>query len=184
MSRQSIFCIATSHFQAHHIVDQLKIAKIPDDGISTLLADQTASHEFASRAELGATKAALAGASTGALLGATWGWVAGIGALAIPGVGLFIAGGPIIAAMSGATLGAALGGICGGLIGMGVPEIEAKRYEGKILKGNILLSVYRCDPVALNRVKDIFDHAEASDICSIASSTPSRRARLLRRGGN
>lgn len=174
MSYQSIFCITNSRFQANHIVDQLKSAKIPDEGISTLLADQSATHEFVSRAETGS---AWAGAGTGALLGATWGWIAGIGAMAIPGAGLFIAGGPIIAAMSGATLGATLGGICGGLVGMGVPEIEAKRYEGKILKGKILLSVDHCDSIALDKIMNIFDRAEASDICSITSSTPPRRER-------
>lgn len=168
MSHQSIFCITHSHFQANQIVDQLKIAKIPDAEISTLSADHRATHEFVSRVEHGAIEATLAGA----LLGASWGWLAGIGAMAIPGAGLFIAGGPIIAAMSGATLGAALGGICGGLIGMGVPEIEAKSYEGKILKGNILLSVHDCDRVAIDRIKSIFHRAEASDIYSTASSLP------------
>lgn len=177
MSHQSVFCITHSRFQANHIVDQLKFAQIPDAGISTLLADQTATHEFASRADLGAV---IASASTGALLGATWGWIAGIGAMAIPGAGLFIAGGPIIAAMSGASLGATFGGICGGLIGLGVPEIEAKRYEGKILKGKILLSVNHCDSTALDKVIHVFDQAEASDICSVASSEPSRKTHLPR----
>lgn len=184
MSHQSIFCITRSHVQANHIVGQLKIAEIPDDGISALLADRTATHEFSIRANLGTAKAAAAGAGTGALLGATWGWIAGIGAMAIPGAGLFIAGGPIIAAMNGASLGAALGGICGGLIGMGVPEIEAKQYEGKILKGNILLSVDHCDPVTISRVKDVFDQAEASDICAIASSASARKTQPQRRDHN
>lgn len=172
MRPQSIFCIATSQFQANHIVDQLKVANIPNNGISALLADQTASREFSLGRDTKTTEAAIAGAGTGALIGATWGWIAGIGALAIPGAGLFIAAGPIIGAMSGVTLGAVFGGICGGLIGMGIPEIEAKRFEGKILKGNILLSVHTQNPGDIPKVRDIFTHAEASDICAIEGVLP------------
>jgi uncharacterized membrane protein len=93
------------------------------------------------------------------------GWIAGIGALAIPGVGPFIAAGPIIAALSGAAVGAALGGIAGGLVGLGIPEMEAKRYEGKVKAGNLLLSVHTENSEEIKRAKDIFTNAGAQDIC-------------------
>ncbi|MEO5712937.1 MAG: DUF3341 domain-containing protein [Luteolibacter sp.] len=182
MSPHSIFCIATSHFQANHIVDQLKIANIPNDGISALLADQSASRDFCCGKTTLTSEAAIAGAGTGAIIGVAWGWIAGIGALAIPGAGLFIAAGPIIAAMSGATIGATFGGICGGLIGMGIPEIEAKSYEGKILKGDILLSVHTENLGDIPRVSDIFNHAEALDIRATglsAGPVPGRRVQLV-----
>ena len=178
MCPQSIFCIATSQFQANQIVDRLKIANIPDTGISALLADQTASREFSLGRDTKTAEAAFAGAGTGALIGATWGWIAGVGALVIPGAGLFIAAGPIIAAMSGATLGAVFGGICGALIGMGIPEIEAKRFEGKILKGNILLSVHARRPGDIPKVREIFTQAEASDICTVGVRHRQRKAGL------
>jgi len=93
------------------------------------------------------------------------GWIAGIGALAIPGVGPFIAAGPILAALSGAAVGAAVGGIAGGLIGLGIPEIEAKRYEGKIKEGNILISVHTDNSDEIKRAKEIFTNQGAQDIC-------------------
>ncbi len=111
---------------------------------------------------------------TGGVLGGALGWVAGIGASAIPGVGPFIAAGPIIAALSGATVG----GIAGGLVGMGIPEIEAKRYEGKVNLGNILISVHTANSDQIALAKDIFSRNEAQDICTIgeaaAPRTPAR----------
>jgi outer membrane lipoprotein SlyB len=101
------------------------------------------------------------------------GWIAGIGALAIPGVGPFIAAGRIMAALSGAAIGAAVGGIAGGLIGLGIPEIEAKRYEGKIKEGNILISVHTENSADISHAKDIFTKAGAEDICVTGeASTP------------
>jgi uncharacterized membrane protein len=102
------------------------------------------------------------------------GWVAGIGALAIPGVGPFIAAGPIVAALSGAAVGAAVGGIAGGLIGLGIPELEAKRYEGKVKAGNLLISVHTENSDEVKRAKQIFENAGAQDICTTGeASTPS-----------
>jgi uncharacterized membrane protein len=101
------------------------------------------------------------------------GWIAGIGALAIPGVGPFIAAGPIMAALSGVAVGAAVGGIAGGLIGLGIPEIEAKRYEGKVKAGNLLMSVHTESSGEITRAKDIFTKAGAQDICTTGeASTP------------
>ena len=110
-------------------------------------------------------RGAITGAGTGGVLGGALGWVVGIGALAIPGVGPFIAAGPIMAALGGAAIGATAGGIAGGLIGMGIPELEAKRYEGKVKAGNILISVHTDDSDEIDRAKEIFETAGAEDIC-------------------
>jgi hypothetical protein len=173
MSKKSVFCIATSRAQADQIVDQLKAGKFSNNDISVLFADKNSNRDFAHEKNTKAPEGALAGAGTGGVVGGTLGWIAGIGALAIPGVGPFIAAGPIMAALSGVAIGAAIGGIAGGLIGLGIPEIEAKRYEGKIKKGNILISVHTESSEEISRAKDIFTKAGAQDICTTGeASTP------------
>jgi hypothetical protein len=175
MSKKSIFCISTSRAQTDQIVDQLRAGNFSNDDISVLFADKNTSRDFAHEKNTKAPEGAITGASTGGVIGGTLGWIAGIGALAIPGVGPFIAAGPIMAALSGVAIGAAIGGIAGGLIGLGIPEIEAKRYEGKIKKGNILISVHTEDSEELNRARDIFTKAGAQDICSTGeASTPTQ----------
>jgi hypothetical protein len=176
MSKKSVFCIATSRTQADQIVEQLKNANFSNNDISALFADKGTSHDFAHEKNTKAPEGAVTGAVTGGVLGGALGWIAGIGALAIPGVGPFIAAGPIIAALSGAAIGAAGGGIAGGLIGLGIPEIEAKRYEGKIKAGNILISVHTEQSAEITRAKDIFTRSGAQDICSTGeASTPGSR---------
>lgn len=173
MSKKSVFCIATSRDQAERIVDRLKSENFSNNDISALFSDKSTSHTFAHEKNTKAPEGAVAGAGTGGVLGGALGWIAGIGALAIPGVGPFIAAGPIIAALSGAAIGAAVGGIAGGLIGLGIPEIEAKRYEGRLKEGNILISVHTESSEEITRAKDIFTNAGAQDICTTGeSSTP------------
>ena len=173
MSKKSVFCIATTREQADRIVDQLKIANFSNNDISVLFPDKSTTRDFAHEKNTKAPEGAVAGAGTGGVIGGALGWVAGIGALAIPGVGPFIAAGPIIAALSGAAVGAAVGGIAGGLIGLGIPEIEAKRYEGKVKQGNILISVHTDDSAEITRAKDIYTKAGAQDICTTGeASTP------------
>jgi hypothetical protein len=138
-------CILHRHLsrsKPRRIVDQLKAANFSNNDISVLFPDKDTTRDFAHEKNTKAPEGVATGASTGGVIGGALGWVAGIGALAIPGVGPFIAAGPIIAALSGAAVGATVGGIAGGLIGLGIPEIEAKRYEGKIKEGNLLLSVH------------------------------------------
>src|ERR1017187_7303057 len=130
MSKKSVFCIATSRNQADQIVERLKFAKFSNNDISAFSADKGTTHDFAHEKNTKAPEGAVTGAGTGGGVGGAVGWIAGDGALAIPGVGPVIAAGPIIAALSGAAIGATVGGIAGGLIGLGIPEIEAKRYEG------------------------------------------------------
>jgi hypothetical protein len=173
MSKKSVFCIATSRQQADQIVEQLKNANFSNNDISALFADKGTSHDFAHEKNTKAPEGAVVGAGTGGVIGGALGWIAGIGSLAIPGVGPFIAAGPIIAALSGVAIGATVGGIAGGLIGLGIPEIEAKRYEGKIKAGNILISVHTDNSAEISRAKDIFTKAGAEDICATGeASTP------------
>jgi len=170
MSKKSVFCIANTRLQAERIIDRLKDANFASNDISVLFPDKETTHDFAHQKNTKAPEGAAVGASTGGVIGGALGWVAGIGALAIPGVGPFIAAGPIMAALSGAAAGAAVGGITGSLIGLGIPEIEAKRYDGKINEGNILISVHTQDSNDVSRAKAIFKDAGAEDICSTGES--------------
>jgi hypothetical protein len=170
MSKKSVFCISTTRDQADHIVDQLKAASFSNNDISVLFPDKGTTKDFAHEKNTKAPEGAVAGAGTGGVVGGALGWIVGIGALAIPGVGPFIAAGPILAALSGAAIGAAAGGIAGGLIGLGIPELEAKRYEGKIKEGNILLSVHTENSDEIKRAKEIFTKAGAHDICTTGES--------------
>jgi hypothetical protein len=173
MSKKSVFCITTSTAQAEQIVDQLKMVNFSNNDISVLFPDKDTTRDFAHEKNTKAPEGAATGAGTGGVVGGALGWIAGIGALAIPGVGPFIAAGPIMAALSGAAVGAAVGGIAGGLIGLGIPELEAKRYEGKVKAGNILVSVHTEDSDEIKRAKEIFTQAGAQDICTTGeASTP------------
>jgi len=171
MSKKSVFCIASTRNQADQIVDQLKSASFSNNDISVLFPDKGTTKDFAHEKNTKAPEGAVAGAGTGGAVGGALGWLVGIGALAIPGVGPFIAAGPILAALSGAAIGAAAGGIAGGLIGLGIPELEAKRYEGKVKEGNILLSVHTEDSEEIKRAKEIFAQTGAHDICTTGEAS-------------
>src|SRR5258705_11568019 len=139
---KSVFCLSDNEGQAERIVSELKSAGFSNNDISALFPDKSGTRDFAHEQHTKAPEGAATGAGTGGVLGGALGWVVGIGALAIPGVGPFIAAGPIMAALGGAALGAAGGGIAGSLIGLGIPELEAKQYESRIKGGNILLSAH------------------------------------------
>ena len=173
MSKKSVFCIAKSRLQAEQIVDRLRLSGFSNNDISILFPDQESTRDFAHEKNTKAPEGIATGAGTGGIVGGTLGWLAGIGALAIPGVGPLIAAGPILAALSGAAAGAAVGGIAGGLIGLGIPELEAKRYEGKIRGGNLLISVHADDSDEINKAQEIFKECEGEDICSTSEPTPS-----------
>ncbi len=164
MSNKSVYAIAISEGQANQIVDSLTKSHFSTNDISVLFPDKKTTHEFSHEKNTKAPEAAITGAATGGLLGGTLGLLAGIGALAIPGVGPLIAAGPLLAALSGAAAGATVGGIAGGLIGLGIPEIEAKRYENRIAEGNILISVLAATSDDVNRAKEILKNAGAEDI--------------------
>jgi uncharacterized membrane protein len=161
---KSVFCLSDNESQAERIVDALKTAGFSNNDISVLFPDKSGTKDFAHEQHTKAPEGAATGAGTGGVLGGALGWLVGIGALAIPGVGPFIAAGPIMAALAGAGVGAAVGGLSGALIGMGIPEYEAKRYEGKIKEGNILISVHSENSDEVNRAKEIFERAGAHDI--------------------
>jgi hypothetical protein len=172
MSKKSVFCIATNRNQAEDIVQRLRNAGFSSDDVSVLFPDKDTTRDFAHEKHTKAPEGAATGAGTGGVVGGVLGWIAGIGALAIPGVGPFIAAGPIMAALSGAAIGAAAGGIAGGLIGLGIPELEAKRYEGKVRSGNILISVHTDNSDQIKVAKGVFEAAGAEDICTTGESSP------------
>lgn len=167
---KSVFCIATSEPDAQAITNELSENGFAREDISVLFPDRSGSRDFAHEQNTKAPEGTVAGVSTGGVLGGALGWVVGIGALAIPGVGPFIAAGPIVAMLAGSAVGATVGGITGALIGMGIPEIEAKQYEGKIKAGNILISVHAENDIEIEMAKRIFGKANAEDITSTGES--------------
>jgi hypothetical protein len=173
MANKSVFCLARDQSHASMIVETLKTAGFSNNDISALLPDQETTRSFAHKKGTKAPEGAAAGAGTGGLLGGALGWLAGIGALAIPGVGPFVAAGPIMSALSGAAVGAATGGIVGALVGMGIPEYEAKRYENRLREGRILISVHADDSEEINRAREIFERSGAEDI-STSSEEPAK----------
>jgi hypothetical protein len=163
---KAVFCIATTYEQAETIVDGLKSAGFPNNDISVLLPDNEGTRDFAHEKNTKAPEGAVTGAGTGGVLGGVLGWLAGIGSLAIPGIGPFVAAGPIMAALGGAAVGATVGGFTGALVGLGIPEYEAKQYEGKLRQGNILISVHSENSTETDKAKTIFETAGAHDIAS------------------
>ena len=173
---KAVFGIAKSVVQAEQIANGLKAAGFSGDDISVLFPDKEGTRDFAHEQHTKAPEGAATGAGTGGVLGGALGWLVGIGSLAIPGVGPFIAAGPIMAALAGAAVGAAAGGLAGALVGLGIPEYEAKRYEGKIREGNILISVHADDGNEVNRAKEIFKREGAEDISYTGEASVRSRA--------
>ena len=171
MSKTSVLCIASSESQAIRIVDRLKASNFSNNDISVLLPDKSGTKDFAHEQHTKAPEGAATGGVTGGVLGGALGLLVGIGALAIPGVGPLIAAGPIMAALGGAAVGGAVGGITGALVGLGIPEYEAKRYEGKVRDGNVLISVHTEDSEEVKLAKEIFKQAGAEDISSTGESS-------------
>ena len=167
----AVFGIYPSYAAVENGVDALKVAGFRNTDISVLFPENVGSKDFAHEKGTKAPEGASAGAGTGALLGGGLGWLAGIGALAIPGLGPFIAAGPIVAALAGAGVGGAVGGITGALIGMGIPEYEAKRYEGRVKDGGILLSVHSDSSDWTKRAKEILERTGAQDISSTSEAS-------------
>ncbi|SMF97791.1 hypothetical protein SAMN02949497_0054 [Methylomagnum ishizawai] len=169
--KKAVYCIAQDMQQAELIVDRLKLAGFSNNDISVLFPDKSGTQDFAHEKHTKAPEGATIGGGTGLGIGAILGWLAGIGSLAIPGVGPLIAAGPIMGALGGAAVGAAAGSLTGALIGLGIPEYEAKRYEGKIKGGNALISVHTESAEARDKAKDIFERANAEDISTSGETT-------------
>lgn len=151
-------------------VEALKRAGFRNSDISVLFPENVGNKDFGHEKHTKAPEGAVAGASTGALIGGALGWLAGIGLLAIPGIGPFVAAGPIVAALSGIGAGGAVGGFAGALIGIGIPEYEAKRYEGRIRSGGILLSVHCDNSDWTKRAKQVLEHTGANDISTTSEA--------------
>lgn len=161
---KAVFGLVDNEFQAERIVEELRNAGFSNNDISVLFPDKTGTRDFAHEQHTKAPEGAATGAATGGVLGGVLGWLVGIGSLAIPGLGPFIAAGPIMAALAGAGVGAAAGGLTGALVGMGIPEYEAKLYEGKIKEGNILIAVHSENSDETKRAKEIFERSGAHDV--------------------
>jgi len=162
----AVFGIYPTYESVERAVDALRAAGFRTTDISVLFPQNVGTKDFAHEKGTKAPEGATTGASTGAVVGGTLGWLTGIGALAIPGLGPFIAAGPIMAALAGAGVGGAVGGVTGALIGMGIPEYEAKRYEGRVTKGGILLSVHSDNSDWTKRAKEVLERTGAEDISS------------------
>ncbi len=172
----SVFCIAQNDSTAIAIVERLRAAGFGGNDVSVLYPDKSTTKDFAHEMHTKAPEGVTTGASSGGILGGALGWLVGIGSLAIPGVGPFIAAGPILAALSGAAIGATVGGVAGGLIGLGIPEVEAKRYEGKLRDGRILISANADDSKQVATVKQIYKDAGAEDIASASEAKVDAKA--------
>jgi hypothetical protein len=178
----SVFGIYPTVTAAEHAIDVLGTTGFPITDISVLVPESIGSRDIGTEKKTKAPEGAAAGAGSGALFGGTLGLLVGLGALAVPGVGPLIAAGPIVATLAGIGLGATVGGLTGGLIGLGIPEFEAKRYEGRLQKGGVLLSVH-CDTAEeVHQAKDALRRAGAGDVSSTSeASTRSKSTEETRR---
>jgi len=164
------FGIFSTRGAVENTVDRLKAEGFRNTDISVLFPENSGTKDFAHEKNTKAPEGATTGAGTGMVLGGTLGWLVGIGSLAIPGLGPFIAAGPIMAALAGVGVGGAVGGIVGALVGMGIPEYEAKRYEGRIKSGGILLSVHCDDSEWTKKAKEILEESGGEDVSSTGES--------------
>lgn len=179
--KTAVFGIYSTRDNVEKAADLLARSGFPITDISVLLPESLGSRDLGAEKATKAPEGATAGAGAGAVLGGTLGLLAGIGALAIPGVGPLIAAGPIMAALAGIGVGGAVGGFTGALIGMGIPEYEAKRYEGRLQRGGILLSVHCDTSEEVDRAKDILGRTGGEDISSTGESS-TRTDQKVRRG--
>src|SRR5579871_6746603 len=162
--KTAVFGIYQNEKQAERTVDDLLAAGYSNDDISVLLPDNKGTKDFAHDKSTKAPEGTAAGVTTGGAIGGTLGLLAGIGVLAIPGLGPFIAAGPIMAALAGMGAGGTVGGVIGALVGMGIPEYEAKRYEGRVKDGGVLLSIHCATSDRVSAAKDLLKQTGAEDI--------------------
>jgi hypothetical protein len=184
--KTAVFGIYSTREGVERAADALVGAGFLSPDISVLLPENLGSKQIGTEKNTKAPEGATTGAGSGAVLGGALGLLAGIGALAIPGVGPLIAAGPIVAALAGAGVGGTVGGITGALIGLGIPEYEAKRYEGRVQKGGILLSVHCDTSDEITRAKDVLKRTGGEDISSTgeaSSSSSDVRHRTATGGG-
>lgn len=162
----AVFAIFPNRSAAETAVDRLTAAGFSHQDVSVLMSDRSGSKDFAAEKNTKAPEGTTTGVTVGGVVGGTLGLLAGLGALAIPGVGPLIAAGPIMGALAGLGVGGAVGGLVGALVGMGIPEYEAKRYEGRVKDGGILVSVHCETSDEVSRAKDILKATGGEDIAS------------------
>ncbi|HEX5229114.1 MAG TPA: DUF3341 domain-containing protein [Bryobacteraceae bacterium] len=167
---KAVFGIYVSQLDAENAVHGLKLAGFRSTDISILFPDNTGTKDLAMERSTKAPEGTAAGAGGGAVVGGILGWLAGIGLLAVPGLGMFVAAGPIMAMLSGIGVGGVLGGITGALAGLGTPEYEAKRYEGRIRKGGILVSVHCDDREWVKSAREILVQTGAEDVSATSEA--------------
>ncbi|HXI40999.1 MAG TPA: general stress protein [Bryobacteraceae bacterium] len=185
MSNVAVYGIYQNRVHVEKAVDTLRQEGFRNTDISVLFPENASSKDFAVEKNTKAPEGAATGGGSGAVIGGALGWLAGIGLLSIPGVGPFIAAGPIISLLAGVGVGGAVGSLVGALVGMGIPEYEAKRYEGRIKDGGILLSVH-CDTASwIKRAEDLLKATGAEDIASgsEASDNLGAKSATIRRVG-
>jgi len=187
--KKAVFGIYSTREQVETAADLLARSGFAVTDLSVLLPESSGTKDMGTEKATKAPEGAAAGAGSGAVLGGTLGLLAGIGALAIPGVGPLIAAGPIMATLAGIGVGGAVGGFTGALIGAGIPEYEAKRYEGRLQKGGILLSVHCDTSEEIDRAKEILERTGGEDVSSTGESSTGTektdsRARRAASGGN
>jgi hypothetical protein len=163
---RAVYGIYTDRMHAEEAVDSIRAAGFRPEDVSVLLPENVGSKDMGYERHTKAPEKATAGAAAVGVVGGALGWLIGAGLLAIPGIGPLMAAGPIMAALAGLGAGAVVGGLGGALIGMGIPEYEAKRYEGRIRSGGALISIHCPDNYTVNRARDILKHTGAEDIAS------------------
>jgi hypothetical protein len=183
---ESVFGIYSSRTSTENAISDLRENGFPRTDVSVLLPENLGTRELATDKATKAPEGAAAGGSSGAVIGGALGWLAGIGALASPGLGPFVAAGPIMGALAGVGLGGAVGGLAGVLVGFGIPEYEAKRYEGRLQKGGVLLAVHCDTSEEIKLAKEVLKRTGAEDISSQRESSTDRKSddsRQVRRAG-
>jgi hypothetical protein len=166
----AVFGIYERAPQVEHALDLLKERGFRNTDVSVLMPHNIGSKDIGTEKGTKAPEGAATGAGSGALIGGALGWLVGIGSLAVPGLGPLLAAGPIVAALAGAGAGGAVGGLTGSLIGLGIPEYEAKRYEGRVSKGGILLSIHADDKDWARSAEEILERSGATGISSTAEA--------------
>lgn len=177
------FAIFASRSEAELAVNQLTAAGFSSQDVSVLMSDQSGTRDFATEKNTKAPEGTTTGAGVGGTIGGTLGLLAGIGAIAIPGVGPLIAAGPIMATLAGVGVGGTVGGVIGALVGMGIPEYEAKRYEGRVKDGGILVSVHCDSSDEVSRAKDLLKRAGGDDVASSGEESVSSHTGITERTG-
>jgi hypothetical protein len=167
----AIFAIFAMRTRAEAAIDRLTAAGFSSEALSVLISDQEGSKDFATKTSPKAAEDAITGAEVGAVVGGTLALLAGLNALVMPGVGSLVAAGPILASLAGLGAGAAVGGLVGALVGLGIPEYEAKLYDGRLKDGGVLLSVHCAGNEELSKARDLLTASGAEDIAASEEET-------------